>query len=240
MRTTVLQIKYCFIQCACKPSQCAAPMFRHNGVGFWLFTGLQMWRTINLGAVGGVKRPHEAVGGEGLSSLCLYSRSPWEQQRLSNATCSIFNLISKNHASGRSLSCLCVLSVPPLMTKRPVLCAHVEKRIYITSAVSEKKPNPDVRTCRRGGWERREAWDGFNAMPLLDMEVEIITCWHTNRNGPGYFSPCENRVICNVKCWVTAAQGRHVPVWVKSGSDASLMLEVSFQCQKSPSFEWAT
>lgn len=32
---------------------------------------------------------------------------------------------------------------------------------------------------------------------------------------PGYFSTCKNRVICNVKCWVTAALGRHawVPEW---------------------------
>lgn len=203
----------CSLDCKCK--------------GQLTFEQLEEWR--------GRRRPEEAVGGEGLSSLCLYSRSPWEQQRL---TCSIFNLISKNHAGGGSLSCVCVLSVPPVTTGRPVLCGLVEKGIYVTPGISEKKNKPDVLPW----WGRRVqpgGWDGFNAMPLLDMEAEADTQIET-----GYFSPRKNRVICNVKCWVTAVQGRHAQAWVGislfnrvnvhclCSNYISLLLEVSFQYSK--------
>lgn len=98
---------------------------------------LEEWR--------GRRRPEEAR--DWVHSVCTVGH---RGNNSGSATRSIFNLISKNHAGDRSLSCVCVLSVPPVMTRRPVLCALVEKRIYITPGTSEEKTNPDVRTFRGG------------------------------------------------------------------------------------------
>lgn len=58
------------------------------------------------------------------------------------------------------------------------LCSCGEENLYHGGNIEEKKNNPDVRTCRgRLGEEEggRSEMD-LTPCPLLDMEVEIITC----------------------------------------------------------------